>query len=78
MVAIKTTIAKQESVALMHNRLLHRAVRSAESAVSKAETNLTSISGTNVRGALPVVPISVHGQIGPHEDTMVLCDTGWS
>ena len=49
-----------------------------ELAVHKEKSNLTTVSKTNVRGALQVVPNRVHGITGCHEDTLVLCDTGSS
>ena len=49
---------------IVHNRLLHKAVKSVEPAVKKEETNLTTIRETIARGALQVVPVRVHGKLG--------------
>ena len=62
----------------VHNRLLHKAVKSLEPLDKKEETNLTTISKNIGRGALQVDPIRVHGNAGSNEDTMALCDTGSS
>ena len=49
-----------------------------ESADSKEQTSPTTITKNIRRGALQVVPIGFHGNVGSHEDGMVLCDTGKS
>ena len=60
----------------VENRLLHKSVKSVESANSRGETSLTTSVKNIAQEALQVVIIRIHGNAGSHEDTIALCDTG--